>query len=171
MPFLLCGSRCAWNSGSSIHGLEIRCQRREERPSHNKNIDSVLPCAVLSKVLKCLLKIHSGGFPPSGGGRQVLGGGLESRTVETIGVLCKKRCPITFIFQEYIGFVQDSWSNEGVKIMLRLQTLFRFFSLNLLCPDPCYSFSNSWKSFSPCWFILFLIFLLLIPGELTNQSI
>lgn len=69
MPFLLCGSRCAWNSGSSIHGLEIRCQRREEKASHNKNIDSVLPCAVLSKVLKCLLKIHSGGFPPSGGGR------------------------------------------------------------------------------------------------------
>lgn len=63
---LLCGSRCAWHSVSSIHKLENWCQRQEE---NLVTIRTLILCSlVLCYVLKCLLKTHSGGFPSSGGG-------------------------------------------------------------------------------------------------------
>lgn len=68
----------------------------------------MLPWAVLSSGLQCLLKICLGGSSSSCGGSQVLGGGLEARKVETRDVLCDKICPITFIFQERMEMVQDS---------------------------------------------------------------
>lgn len=55
--------------------------------------------------------------------------------------------------------------------MFGIQIGFQSGSQNHLCIDPHYCCSHSWKSSSLFWFLLFLIFLFLIPEKLTNQSI
>lgn len=60
-----------------------------------------------------------------------------------------KRCPLQQEMAYHIYFSGTDgdgsrWFGQTkvLKIMLRLQTVFQFFSLNLLCPDLCYCCSN-----------------------------